>query len=103
MVLSPLPSLVVTDASTLQGLEAQLEFPLGLSPSLLSVTSLTKLLSFAYWKKMMSIFEKTKSRHVRDSWVNRELPLLNRCNARHELERLMGITRRDADTQVGKD
>lgn len=51
MVWSPLLSLEVTDASTLQGLEAQLEFPLGLSRALLSSTSFTDHLKFAHRKK----------------------------------------------------
>ena len=100
---SPLMSLLTTDVRTLWGLAAQLELPLGLSCSLLSVTSLTKFLNFAYRKKMMSIFETTKSLEKSDSRVNRELPLMSRCNGTHELERQMGIRRRDADTQISRD
>ena len=46
---------------------------------------------------MMPIFEKTKSGHVQDSSST------EKCNVRHKLERQMGITRRDADTQIGRD
>ena len=51
----------------------------------------------------MSVFDKTKSLRVRYSWMNRELPLLDRSFDRSELEQWVGLLRRDTDRQGSRE